>query len=80
MSARLQRASRQTLTKGSFSGYSLIMDTSLGITPFWTNWSCWYAGWGEEGLGGLGCQQKVEVIKDKVTDIGTLLYNFLVCF
>lgn len=77
MSARLQRASRQTLTKGSFSGYSLIMDTSLGITPLWTNWSCWYAGW----VGGeMGCRETVEVIKDKVTDIDTLFYNFLVCF
>lgn len=48
MSARLQRASRHTLTSGSFSGYSLIIDTSLGITPLWTNWSCWYAGWERE--------------------------------
>lgn len=43
MSARLHKASRQTLTSGSFLGYSLIMETSLAMTPLWTNWSCWYA-------------------------------------
>lgn len=42
-SARLQSASRQTFTSGSFSGYCCIMDTSLGITPFSTSCICWAA-------------------------------------
>ena len=44
MSARLQRASRHTLTSGSFSGYCCMMETRRGITPVWTSCSCWEAG------------------------------------
>lgn len=66
MSARLQRASKQTLTSRSFSGYSLTMLTSLGITPFWTNWSCWYA----------VREVRQKVMKDKVTKTNTEFYYY----